>query len=135
MGNDGAGLYAQDKSGCEENEVQDCNGFQAEGIAEVDQEIDGKDENEFVPGYQLGANPPGKAKAEQDKDGTNGQCGGRRDRAGGKGPLAFHGVSPVVFPITVVVDDVDAAGDEREGEKTEGDHNQLVDILELSGKK
>jgi hypothetical protein len=96
----------------QEHDVQDGDGFQAQGIAQVHQEVDAQYEEEFI------ADPPGQSKAGDQEQAADDQGDGRRYCAGGQGAFAFCRVFPVVFPVPVVVYDVDAAGYEGKCNKS-----------------
>ena len=49
-GNDGAAFDAEDESGGKQNEVEDGDGFQPQGIAEVYEKIDAEDEKRIYRG-------------------------------------------------------------------------------------
>ena len=129
VGYDGAAFDAEDESGGKDHDIEDGDGFQSQGIGQVDHEIDSQYEKEFVS-YK-----PGEGEAGEDKDGTDDQSRGRSDGAGGQGPFAFHGVFPVVFAVAVVVDDIDATGYKGKGDCAEKHVEQLVDIKDLTTEK
>ena len=119
IGDDGTGLYPEDESDGEDEDVEDGDLFEAEAITEIEEKIEGEYECE------IGADGPGDPETENDEQGADekGSAGG--DGAGGQGAFTFHRVFPVIFPVAVIVDDIDRAGDEGECDEAEEEGDQL----------
>jgi hypothetical protein len=125
----GARFYAKYETCGQQDDIQDGNGFQAEGVPEVDEEVDGEYEDEF---FFYG---PGDCEAEDNEDGADEECGGGGDGAGSDGSFAFYGVFPVVFDVFVIIEDIDAAGDKAKGDEAIEDADDLMEVQEFACKE
>ena len=128
-GDNGAAFYTEDEADGQEHDVQDGDGFQAQGVAQVHQEIDAQHEEEFI------ADPPGQSKAGDQEEAAEDQGDSRRYGAGGQGAFAFCRVFPVVFAVPVVVYYVDAAGYEGKSHESERNADQFVNVEDLTSEE